>query len=119
MEYIDNYITVEATKRIIEIITTFDFNKVVDVMEHLNWEYKDKNMQSCYPDVDVLKDIATKDLIFVYQMYHTSDHADNNEPYYVSGGGFEASYWYNNADNISDMERDNFSLKFIVEEAYN
>ena len=52
-------------------------------------------------------------------MYHTSDHSDNNEPYYISGGGFEASYWYNSADNISDTERDNFSLKFIVEEVFN
>lgn len=110
------YINVNAVKCIANIIATFNFEKVADIMEYLDWHYSDKNSNPYIPSADILRDNAFDSLVYVYTMYHNSEHETTGEPYYLSGGGFEASYWYDNSEGIDDSFRDMFSLKFIVEE---
>ena len=87
----NTYINVNAVKCIANIIATFNFEKVADIMEYLDWHYSDKNSNPYIPSADILRDNAFDSLVYVYTMYH-------------------------NSEGIDDSFRDMFSLKFIVEE---
>lgn len=100
---------VPAVKRIVDIMTIFDFAKVLELMEHFDITWGKAHLSE-----DDLKDAAFKHLINSYLGYMSSN---TNDAYYVSSGGFEASYWYDDtAEGIDEYDKHNFGLKYIFEE---
>lgn len=110
MEKYDNIpISFETTKNIMEVINEFDFDKVYNVMNYLNWQWHRRTPH--IPNIDELKDEALRHLTSAYNGFWCSE--DKKEKHFIyisSSGGFEASYWYD-----FESKEDNFTLKFILE----
>ena len=117
MEIVDiKSIPSEVSIQIFEIIKNFNFNKVIKVMDFLDWKYVLPNPHC--PDEDELSKTAFKHLIDVYNgFWEHWEHICNREKFFeykLSTGGFEYSYWYD-----FDDEQHCFSIKFIIEEYNN
>lgn len=87
------------------IIEDFDFDRVHDVMEYMDWEWRGKGV----PSVEKLKNESLNLLQQVYIHYLTQT---NNEPHSIQMGRLEA--YYENIDG-----EDCFELKFVLESVNN
>lgn len=74
----------KTKKKIKKILKNFDFEKVHNVMEHLNWGWKDTDGK--VPSIDQLKELAEKLL---------NEVSEKDEFYYISTGGFRAFKYEN------------------------
>lgn len=93
------------------IIEDFDFDRVHDVMEYMDWEWYEEGISSkkYVPSIEKLKERATELLERAYNGYFEQG---NSEQYSIQTGGFEAYYVY--VDN-----EDCFELKFVLESVNN
>jgi len=74
----------KTKKKIKKILKNFDFEKVHDVMTHLNWTWYDTDGK--VPSIDQLKELAKK------LLYHAAE----KEGFYSSAtGGFKATKYEN------------------------
>ena len=69
----------KTKKKIKKILKNFNFEQVHDVMEHLNWSWRDTDGKA--PSIDQLKDLAKRLLNSV---------SEKDEFYNISTGGFRA-----------------------------
>lgn len=90
----------KTKKKIKKILKHFDFEQVHDVMEHLNWCWKDTDGK--VPSIDQLKDLA-KQLL--------NEVAEKNEFYSLSTGGLKALRYENGS-----MELEFVLTEWMVEE---
>lgn len=74
----------KTKKKIKKILKHFDFDQVHNVMEHLNWGWKDTDGK--VPNIDQLKELAEKLL---------NEISGKNEFYTISTGGFRALKYEN------------------------
>lgn len=74
----------KTKKKIKKILKNFDFDRVHDVMEHLNWGWKDTDGK--VPSIDQLKELAKKLL---------NEVSEKDEFYNISTGGFRAFKYEN------------------------
>lgn len=74
----------KTKKKIKKILKHFDFEQVHDVMEHLNWGWKDTDGK--VPSIDQLKDLAKKLL---------NEVAEKDKFYTISTGGLKALRYEN------------------------
>lgn len=94
-----NIIPKNVQEIIDEVINDFNFNRVHDVMEHMNWKWSGE-----VPSIERLKTKASnllQDAYIKYLINHT------NEQYTIRTGGLEA--YYENIDG-----EDYFELKFVL-----
>lgn len=87
------------------IIEDFDFDRVHDVMEYMDWRWREKGV----PSVEKLK---KESLNLLQQAYIHYLEQNNNEPHSIQTGGLEA--YYENIDG-----EDCFELKFVLESVNN
>ena len=111
--YKKGYITDSANEKLFDVLNSFNFEKVYEVMCHLNWSWASTNGE--VPEVYDIRDSACKLLI---ECYHTYWSKNNFKPTTISTGGLCASYDYFDDCDI-DNERHNFTLQFVVEEVSN
>lgn len=74
----------KTKKKIKKILKHFDFDQVHNVMEHLNWGWKDTDGK--VPSIDQLKELAEKLL---------NEVSEKNGFYNISTGGFRAFKYEN------------------------
>lgn len=93
----------KTVKNLTEVVNNFDFEKVQDVMQYLNWTWADA--EKGVPELYELKEKATDLLIDSYEELIKN----KKQEFFIGSGGFEASAW---------KEDDNyfFNLKFILTE---
>lgn len=93
----------KTVKNLTDVINNFDFEKVQDVMQYLNWTWADT--ENGVPELYELKEKATDLLIDSYENLIKN----KEEEFFVGSGGFEASVWKDNDEYF-------FNLKFILTE---
>lgn len=109
--------TPEAVKALYLVIDSFDFVRVEEVMEFLNWHWCSINGRT--PSADDIKENAIRLLMDAYDKFWTNvDNNGKSEAYQISSGGLEATYDHYFDDDMDDGEREHFHLKFVVTEAY-
>lgn len=92
----------KTVKNLTDVINNFDFEKVQDVMQYLNWTWADA--ENGVPELYEIKEKATDLLIDSYEELIKS----KEKEFFVGSGGFEASVWKDN-DYF-------FSLRFVLTE---
>ena len=70
------------------LISNFDFKRVHDVMEFLNWTWVNCNGEQYIPNEVQLSSQCTK---MIYECYKLALEAQLNEPFFYKTGGIEVS----------------------------
>lgn len=97
---VQNPVPMNIQEIIDEIIDNFDFDRVHDVMEYMDWGWQGEGV----PSIEKLKESAIELLEHAYNGYFEQG---NGEQYSIQTGGLEAYYMY-------DDNEDCFELKFVL-----
>lgn len=113
--YIPDYISENATRSLFNVIMNFNFERVANTMQHLDWQW-----QFNYPHIPDEFEIRDKAIDMLINCYHgfwrVND--DTHMKYSTECGGLHASYSYADNVDVDESEKHCFELQFILEQSY-
>lgn len=91
------------------IMKDFDFKRVHDIFQHMNYEYSDGNRKFSIPSVERLKDTVESllDMAFNNLVDLLANRSDIKSPIFVSSGRFTIEIHY------KSLELENITVSFV------